>query len=94
MATGMNFCNVTSKPKTHLAKASQRSLRYGENEILGERIKGSLKNSLWVKQVATSLGTERRVSKAKPGVAFAVLTPNNTKEALVCVHDFFHDPFD
>lgn len=83
MATGMNFCNVTSNPNTHLGKASQSSHKYGENGILGERIRGSLKNSIWVKQVTSSLKTEKRVSKAKPGIALAVLTSNNTKEALV-----------
>ncbi|XP_062093752.1 glucose-1-phosphate adenylyltransferase large subunit 1-like [Humulus lupulus] len=79
MATGMNICNVTSKPNSHLAKTSQGSLRYGDNGIWGERIRGSLNNNnnnVWIKQVA------KRVSKAKPVVAFALLTSNNTKEAL------------
>ncbi|PON79487.1 Glucose-1-phosphate adenylyltransferase [Parasponia andersonii] len=90
MATGMNFCNATSKPETHLGKTSRSGLRYGDNGILGERIRGSLKNSVWVKQVASSLGTKKRVSKAKPGVAFSVLTSNNTKEALTIQVPQFH----
>ena len=87
--SGMDFCCAAPKPNGHLGKASQGGLRCEENGIFGERIRGNLENKSWFKN--QSLGTEKkRLKKAKPGVAFSVLTSNDTKEALV---SFDHNSF-
>ncbi|KAF3435727.1 hypothetical protein FNV43_RR22819 [Rhamnella rubrinervis] len=79
----MDFCCMTLKPNTHLAKASKCGLSNGENGFLGERIRGSLNNSVWVKQLEKTLRTEKEVKSVKPGVALAVLTSNTTREVAV-----------
>lgn len=80
----MDSCGLTLKPNTHLAKASKGGLIRGNNGFLGERITRSLSNNLLVNQLAKSLGTEKKVTKLKPGVAFAILTSNDhPKEAVV-----------
>lgn len=87
--SGMDFCCAAPKPNGHLGKASQGGLRCEENGIFGERIRGSLENKSWFKN--QSLGTEKkRLKKAKPGVAFSVLTSNDTKEALTLQVPQFH----
>lgn len=84
----MDFCCVTLKPNTHLTKVSKGGLSNGENGFLGDRIRGSLNNSVWVKQLEKTLRTEKKVKRVKPGVAFAVFTSNNTDVAvpLVSLH--------
>lgn len=78
----MDSCCLTLKPNTHLAKASKGGLSRGNNAFWGERITRSLGNNLFVSQLAKSLGTEKKVTKLKPGVASAVLT-SDPKEAVV-----------
>lgn len=69
----MDLFFVTSRPSTHLAKSGI----WGENKI-----RGSAKNNvLW--STNSLLGNVKRVNKAKPGVALAVVTTNDTKETLV-----------
>lgn len=78
----MDSCFVTLKPNTNLAKSRKVGLINGENRFGGERIRGSLKESVWINQLAKSLRTEKRVKKIKSGVAFSVLTSYNAKETL------------
>jgi glucose-1-phosphate adenylyltransferase len=79
----MDSCCLTLKPNTHLGKASKGGLSLGNNGFWGERITGSLNNNAWVNQLAKSCRTEKKVTTLKPGVAFAILTSNNAKEAMV-----------
>ncbi|KAG6653304.1 glucose-1-phosphate adenylyltransferase large subunit 1-like [Carya illinoinensis] len=77
----MDSCCLTVKPNTYLAKASKGRLSHGNNGLWGERITGSLSNNVWANQMAKSL-TNEKVTKLKPGVAFAVITSNNAQEAV------------
>lgn len=79
----MDSCCLTLKPNTYMAKAIKGSLSHGNNGLLGERITGSLSNNVWANQMAKSLRNEKKVTKLKPGVAFAVITSNNAQEAVV-----------
>lgn len=75
----MDSCCVALKANTHMAKASGGGFRSGDNEFWGERMRGSLSNNVLFNQLTRSLRAERNVNKAKPGVAYAVLTSNNPK---------------
>ncbi|KAH7517796.1 glucose-1-phosphate adenylyltransferase large subunit 1 [Ziziphus jujuba] len=87
----MDFCCVSLKPNSHLAKASQGDLSNGENRFLGEKIRGgSLNNSIWGKQMPNAWRTEKRVKRVNPGVAFSVLTSNTPKETLTLQVPQFH----
>lgn len=81
----MDFCCATLKPNIHLGKASQGGFINGDSGFWGERIRGSLNNSVWSKQLERTLRNEKRTKRVKPGVTFAVLTSNSTKEATVPV---------
>ncbi|KAK7257954.1 hypothetical protein RIF29_32305 [Crotalaria pallida] len=79
----MESACVTLKANTHFANSRKGNTFGKENGFLGERIKGGLNYSPWVNnQLATSLRTQEKVNKAKPGVVSAVLTSNNAKEAV------------
>ncbi|KAI5660942.1 hypothetical protein M9H77_20265 [Catharanthus roseus] len=55
----------------------------GEEGFWGERIRGSLNNSIWVNQTAKCLRIgEKKVKKFKTGMAFSVLTTENGKETV------------
>ncbi|KAF5443939.1 hypothetical protein F2P56_036453 [Juglans regia] len=89
----MDSFGLTLKPNTHLAKASKGGLSRGNNGFFGERITRSLSNNLLVNQLAKSLGTEKKVTKLKPGVAFAILTSNDhPKEAVTLQAPPFYRP--
>ncbi|KAL4615813.1 hypothetical protein ACB092_07G154300 [Castanea dentata] len=76
----MDSCCLNLKLNSHLAKAKGGFCR--ENDwFCGDRIRGSLKNDVWVNQLAKSLRTEKKARKFRPGVSFAVITSNNAKEA-------------
>ncbi|KDP41770.1 hypothetical protein JCGZ_26788 [Jatropha curcas] len=78
----MDSCCVPLKANTHMAQASRAGFRSGDKEILGENMRGSLNKGVWLNQLTRSLRVERNVNKAKPGVAYAVLTSNNPKEVV------------
>lgn len=80
----MDSCCVALKANAHVAKTSKGDFMYGDKEFWGERIRGSLNNSIWSNQMTRSLRAERNAIKVKPGVAHAVLTSNNPKESMVC----------
>ena len=75
---------VTLKANTHLVKSRKDNTFRQDSGFLGERIKGGLNYSPWIiNQLASSLRTQERVKKAKPGVVSAVLTSSNIKESVV-----------
>lgn len=76
----MDFCSISLKANTHLGKSSSS---IGDNGFWGEKIRGSLNDSVWVNQLAKSLKTEKRVRKCKPGVAYSILTSNNATDSVV-----------
>ncbi|XP_021664794.2 glucose-1-phosphate adenylyltransferase large subunit 1 isoform X2 [Hevea brasiliensis] len=78
----MDCCSVALKANTHVAKASKDGFKSGDKEFWGERMRGSLNNSVWSNQTTRSLRARRNVSKVKPGVAYAVLTSNNHKDVV------------
>nr|AHM92232.1 AGPase large subunit protein [Hevea brasiliensis] len=78
----MDSCSVAVKANAHVAKPSKGDFKSGDKEFWGERIRGSLNNSIWSHQMTRSLRAERNVIKVKPGVACAVLTSNNPKEVV------------
>uniref|UniRef100_A0A2N9J5S7 Glucose-1-phosphate adenylyltransferase n=1 Tax=Fagus sylvatica TaxID=28930 RepID=A0A2N9J5S7_FAGSY len=78
----MDSCCLALQPNTHLAKANKGGLSHENDCFWGERIKGSLKNDVWVNQLGKSLRTEKKVRKFRPRVASAVITSNNAKEAV------------
>ncbi|XP_041012800.1 glucose-1-phosphate adenylyltransferase large subunit 1-like [Juglans microcarpa x Juglans regia] len=86
----MDSCCLTLKPNTYMAKAIKGSLSHGNNGLLGERITGSLSNNVWANQMAKSLRNEKKVTKLKPGVAFAVITSNNAQEAVTIEAPHYH----
>lgn len=71
------------KASSHLAEGSRGGLKNGDKQFWGERIRGSLNNSVWGNQWAKSLRADKNVNKTKPAVAVAVLTSSNAKEAVV-----------
>ncbi|KAM3695352.1 hypothetical protein ACB098_07G124600 [Castanea mollissima] len=77
----MDSCCLNLRPNSHFAKAKGGLSR--ENDwFWGDRIRGSLKNDVWVNQLAKSLRTEKKARKFRPGVSFAVITSDNAKETL------------
>ena len=79
----MDSCCVALKVNSHLVNARKDGFGNGDNAFLGARIRGSLKNSVWVNQLTNSLRTDKKEKKIKNG-AFAVLTSNTPREAVVC----------
>lgn len=69
-------CYFGSGTNTVLSKDSFQNV---DNKFLGEKIKGSLLKSL----ASDSSSNNFRNRKLKPGVAYAIATPKNAKEALV-----------
>ena len=78
----MDSCCLNLKPNSHFAKA-KGGLNRENDWFWGDRIRGSLKNDVWVNQLAKSLRTEKKARKFRPGVSFAVITSNNAPEAVV-----------
>ncbi|KAK4284730.1 hypothetical protein QN277_001518 [Acacia crassicarpa] len=72
---------VTWKANTHLPGKGDFFRR--DNGFFGERIKKPSCISPFVNPSTSSLRHEKRIKKIKPGAVFAVLTSNDTKEALV-----------
>jgi len=69
-------CNFSLGTKTVLAKDSFKNV---ENKFLGEKIKGSV-----LKPFSSDLSSKNfRNRKLRPGVAYAIATSKNAKEALV-----------
>lgn len=84
----MDSCCVTLKPNAHLRKPTQGGLCNG---FLGERVRESFGNRIWVNQVSKALRTEKKsVNKARPGVVRAILTSNDIKEAVTLQVPSFH----
>ncbi|PKI36589.1 hypothetical protein CRG98_043009, partial [Punica granatum] len=80
----MDSCCVGLRARTHLPRAST-GVKNGGVGLLGERVRGSLNQSVWVDQVARSLRDDesgRAKRKIKPGAASAIITSNNSPETL------------
>ncbi|KAI3441290.1 uncharacterized protein J3R85_002562 [Psidium guajava] len=88
----MDSCCVALKANTPLAQSHKSCLRNADDGFWGERIRGSLNDSVWVNQVARNLVVEKKLKKVKPGAAFAVITSNNATETLPIKSPVFHRP--
>ncbi|XP_038711012.1 glucose-1-phosphate adenylyltransferase large subunit 1-like isoform X2 [Tripterygium wilfordii] len=88
----MDSCCLGFKANTHLANPNQGCLKNADYGFFGERIRGSLNNSVWVNQLTNSLKAEKRIKKVKPGVALAVITSNNAKEVVNLQASMFERP--
>ncbi|KAF8013538.1 hypothetical protein BT93_I1396 [Corymbia citriodora subsp. variegata] len=88
----MDSCCVGLKANTSLAQSNKGCFKNADDGFLGERIRGSLNNSVWVNQVARNLRVEKKFKKVKPGSAFAVITSNNATETLTIKSPVFHRP--
>ncbi|CAJ1933550.1 unnamed protein product [Sphenostylis stenocarpa] len=74
---------VTLKVNTQFVNSRKDNTFRQDGGFLGERIKGSLNYSPWItNRLASSLRTQERVKKTKPGVVSAVLTSSTTKESV------------
>ncbi|KAE8690636.1 putative SNF1-related protein kinase regulatory subunit gamma 1 [Hibiscus syriacus] len=77
----MESCCLKMKANSHLVNVRKGGFINGDNAFLGDRIRGSLNNSLWVNHVANSLSVDnKKEMKLKTGVS-AILTSNNRREA-------------
>lgn len=85
----MDSCCLNLKPNSHFAKA-KGGLSHENNWFWGDRIRGSLKNDVWVNQLAKSLRAEKKARKFRPGVSFAVITSNNAPEAVTIQAPIFY----
>ncbi|XP_022725519.1 LOW QUALITY PROTEIN: glucose-1-phosphate adenylyltransferase large subunit 1-like [Durio zibethinus] len=77
----MDLACVALKINSHLVHARKDGFGNGDNAFLGERIRGSLNNNVWVNQLTNSLKTDKKENKIKTG-AFAVLTSNTPEKPL------------
>ncbi|KAI6701190.1 hypothetical protein NL676_015514 [Syzygium grande] len=78
----MDSCCVGLKANAPLAQPNKSCLKNADDGFLGERIRGSLNNSVWVNRVARNLRVEKKFKKVKPGAAFAIITSDNATETL------------
>ncbi|GLT42809.1 hypothetical protein SLA2020_167910 [Shorea laevis] len=78
----MDSACVAFKANAPAIKGRRGGFSNGDNGFWGERIRGSLSNSVWVNQVAENLRTQSREKKIKPGMISAILTSNNPWEAV------------
>ncbi|KAK7840609.1 glucose-1-phosphate adenylyltransferase large subunit 1 [Quercus suber] len=85
----MDSCCLNLKPNSYLAKA-KGGLTHENNWFWGDRIRGSLKNDVWVNQLAKSLRAEKKARKFRPGVSFAVITSNDAPEAVTIQAPIFY----
>ncbi|XP_075501699.1 glucose-1-phosphate adenylyltransferase large subunit 1-like [Primulina tabacum] len=76
----MDTCSATSTLKAHLATVCRSGICNGEDGFWGEKIKGSLKNCIWANKFRKSSSLGRDGRKCKPGVAYSVLTRENSQE--------------
>lgn len=87
----MDACCATLKSTSHLANVSRSAFCSEENGFWGEKIRGSLNNCARAYQFGKKLSLEKRGRKIKPGVAYSVLTRENSNETLVSIC-IFHFP--
>lgn len=78
----MDACCATLKSTSHLANVSRSAFCSEENGFWGEKIRGSLNNCGRAYQFGKKLSLEKRGRKIKPGVAYSVLTRENSNETL------------
>lgn len=74
----MDSCCMALKVNAHLAQASKGGLKNEDQGFWGERLRGSLNNNVLVNQIPKRLSSGKNGRKVKPGVAFSVLTSNDT----------------
>ncbi|XP_022763239.1 glucose-1-phosphate adenylyltransferase large subunit 1-like [Durio zibethinus] len=77
----MDSC-VALKANSHLVNARKGGFGNGDNAFWGERIRGSLNNSVWINQLANSLRTDNKKEKKIKTGPLAVLTSNTPREAV------------
>lgn len=69
------------RPTNCLRKVSKGGFFNEDDSFLGEKMRGSFNNSVWVNQLGNGLRSER-VSKIKTGVCCSIATSENGKETL------------
>ncbi|CAK9326457.1 unnamed protein product [Citrullus colocynthis] len=74
----MDSCFVSLKSNTHLMKGNWGGLDRCENGFYGEKVRGSFNENAWIK----SLKSEKKALKLTPNVAYAVATPNISKQPV------------
>ncbi|GMH18178.1 hypothetical protein Nepgr_020019 [Nepenthes gracilis] len=79
----MDSCCATLKASNHLARARKNGFTDEGKRFWGEKTRGSLNNNVWIDGLSRSLGTYQMIKKIKPGVAFSVMTSNNTTETVM-----------
>lgn len=72
----MDACCATLKSTTHLPKTGSG------NGFWGEKIRGSLNECGWASQLGKSLSLEKMGRKIKPGMAYSILTRENSQKTL------------
>ncbi|XVE66989.1 hypothetical protein DITRI_Ditri08aG0124300 [Diplodiscus trichospermus] len=78
----MDSCCAALKPNSHSVNARKSGFGNGDNGFLGERLRGSLNNSILVNQLANSSRTDNKKEKKIKTGAFAVITKNTPREAV------------
>ncbi|KZV53371.1 ADP-glucose pyrophosphorylase large subunit family protein [Dorcoceras hygrometricum] len=76
----MDTCSATFTVKSHLATGCRSGICGGENGFWGEKTKGSIDNCIWVNKFGKSSSLWRNGRKFKHGVAYSVLTRENSQE--------------
>lgn len=76
-----SFC-VAMKAKLQPMQTNRGLIHEGDG-LWGEKIRGSLKNNSFRKQISKNLRSGNRGKDFKPGVAFSVLTRDINKELVI-----------
>ena len=78
------FCG-TLRSASHLANPTKSVFCGEENGFWGEMITWSLSNRVGACKIGKKLNLEERGRKIKPGVAYSVLTRENSNQTLVSI---------
>lgn len=72
----MDSYSVSFKANTHLSSDLK-------NGFHGEKVRGSFNENGWVNRLAKTFKSDKKPLKLSPNVAYAVATPNLSKQAAV-----------
>ncbi|XP_077253505.1 glucose-1-phosphate adenylyltransferase large subunit 1-like isoform X2 [Tasmannia lanceolata] len=78
----MDSCNLTFEANPHLVQIRRGAIN-GGNGFWGDRIRGSLKNKVWITKLGKNLISITRVGTGKASVTSCVLTSDINKEAQI-----------
>ncbi|KAJ8442002.1 hypothetical protein Cgig2_020147 [Carnegiea gigantea] len=85
----MESCCATIGTNTHLGRAGKSGFRDGESGFCGKRIRGNFNCNVLVNMGRMSQNSDQRARKFKPGVAFSILTSDNSTETLIKEAPFY-----